>query len=129
MWGARGHAAAVAALTLSFLGGCAADGAGGRCVTDDGTGDDPELEVVTPAEARKLTVAEVLRRDDRFTRFRKLAATTTTQIAVSWLEIWDNPTDRPGNTVWLTVFALLILLAAKIAIDLKAHLKEHSVSS
>ena len=105
MWGAGRHAAAVAALTLSFLAGCGADGPGGRCVTDDGTGDDPEFEVVTPAQARKLTVAEVLRRDDRFTRFRKLAATTTTQIAVSWLEIWDNPTDRPGNTVWLTVFA------------------------
>jgi hypothetical protein len=95
----------VAAATLvTGCGGGGDEAAGPRCVTDDGTGEDPALAIVSPAEARELTIADVLRRDGRFTRFRKLAEETDTQIAVSFLEIWDRPRDRPGNRVWTTVF-------------------------
>ena len=104
MWDGGRHGAAVAALTLSLLAGCGADASGGRCVTDDGTGQNRALRIVSPVEARKLTVAGVLRTDERFTRFRRLAAQTSTQVALSFLEIWNHPTDRPGNKVWLTVF-------------------------
>ncbi len=73
-------------------------------MTDDGTGSNPDLATVSSTEARRLTVAEVLRRDERFMQFRKLAGMTATQVAVSFLEIWDHRTDRPGNRVWVTVF-------------------------
>jgi len=46
----------------------------------------------------------VLRRDERFSQFRKLAEETDTQVAKSFLETWDQPTDRLGNELWLTVF-------------------------
>jgi Fasciclin domain len=95
--------AAVAALLVAGCGG-ASDQGGGRCATDDGTGENPSLVTVSPSEAKRLTVADVLRRDERFSQFRKLAAETDTQVAISWLEIWDQPTDRPGNRMWLTVF-------------------------
>jgi hypothetical protein len=96
---------ATAAVAGSLLTGCGsgAGEAGRRCVTDDGTRSS-DLRTVSPSEAQELTVAEVLRRDERFSQFRKLAEETSTQIAVSFLEIWDRPTDSFGNEVWTTVF-------------------------
>jgi uncharacterized surface protein with fasciclin (FAS1) repeats len=63
-----------------------------------------DLVIVSPSEARELTIADVLRTDQRFSRFRKLAEGTDTLIAASFLETWDRPTDRLGNDVWTTVF-------------------------
>jgi hypothetical protein len=64
---------------------------GERCLTDDGTGADATLATVSPAEAEQLTIVEVLRRDERFSRFRKLAEETETQVVESFLETWDSP--------------------------------------
>jgi hypothetical protein len=102
--GERCIVVAVASVAVSIVAGCGAGENGGRCVTGDGTGENPRLAIVSPVEAEALTVAEVLRRDGRFTRFRRLAAETETGIAISFLAIWDMPTDRPGNKVWTTVF-------------------------
>ena len=98
-------ALAIAAVSASVLAGCGggAGEAGGRCAADDGTRSS-DLRTVSPSEAQELTVAEVLRRDERFSQFRRLAEETSTQIAVSFLEIWDRPTDSFGNQVWTTVF-------------------------
>lgn len=96
---------AIAAFAGSLLTGCGG-GTGeavGGCATDDGTRESG-LRTVSPAEARELTVAEVLRRDERFSQFRKLAEETSTQAAISFLEIWDRPTDAFGNELWTTVF-------------------------
>jgi uncharacterized surface protein with fasciclin (FAS1) repeats len=92
----------VVALPLAGCGG--GDAAGERCVTDDGTEENAALVTVSPAEAEELTIAEVLRRDERFSQFRKLAEGTDTQVAKSFLETWDQPTDRLGNELWMTVF-------------------------
>lgn len=96
--------AAVATIAMSVIAGCGPGEGGGRCVTDDGTGENPALETVPQAAARALTVSEVLRRDGRFVQFRMLAAATQTQISSSFLEIWDQQTDRPGNRAWVTIF-------------------------
>ena len=93
-------------LVAVLASGCSGDGAASRCVTDDGTGEtgDVELVTVSPAEAKNLTVAEVLRRDERFTQFRKLAEETATAVTDSFMEAWDRPEDISGNKVWLTLF-------------------------
>jgi hypothetical protein len=97
-------ATAVGAMVLIACGSGTDTAAGSRCTTDDGTGENPALATVSPAETRELTVAEVLRRDERFSRFRKLAEETETQVGVPWLENWDRPADRLGNKIWSTVF-------------------------
>ena len=96
--------AAVATIAMSVIAGCGPGEASGRCVTDDGTGENPALETVPPSAARALTVGDVLRRDGRFEQFRMLAAATQTQVGRSFLETWDQPTDHPGNRVWVTIF-------------------------
>jgi hypothetical protein len=97
---------ALMVLVAVLASGCSGDGATPRCVTDDGTGEtgDVELVTVSPAEAENLTVAEVLRRDERFTQFRKLAEETATAITDSFMEAWDLPEDINGNEVWMTLF-------------------------
>lgn len=107
MWGDVRSVVISGIVAASLLAGCGGGPgeAGERCVTDDGTEGDPALVTVSPSEAEKLTVAEVLRADERFSRFRKLAEETDTQVGASFLETWDQPTDRPGNEVWVTVFA------------------------
>jgi hypothetical protein len=84
--------------------GCSGDGATLGCVTDDGTEENVDLVTMSPAEATSLTVAEVLRRDQRFTQFRKLAEETATAITDSFMEAWDRPEDVNGNKVWMTLF-------------------------
>lgn len=57
------------------------------------------IRTVSPAEARDLTIAEVLRTDERFTIFRDLVGTTETGIPGRpvWLEVWDWDADRIGD--------------------------------
>jgi hypothetical protein len=73
-------------------------------VEDDGTAANPDLVVVPPDEAMAITVAEFLRRDARFTQFRRLAEETATAITPSFMEAWDRPEAVNGNKVWLTLF-------------------------
>jgi hypothetical protein len=73
-------------------------------VTDDGVGANPNLATVPADQAKTITVAEVLRRDQRFSLFRKLADETATAITASFMEAWDLPEDRSGNRVWMTLF-------------------------
>jgi uncharacterized surface protein with fasciclin (FAS1) repeats len=100
------HSVLAAMVTASLLAGCGgvSGEAGERCVTDDGTEDDSSLVTVSPSEGEALTIAEVLRRDERFSRFRALAEGTDTTVGKSFLETWAQPTDRPGNEIWVTVF-------------------------
>ena len=54
-----------------------------------------------------MTIADVLRRDERFTVFRQLAEHTRTGAPgfPSWLELWDWPASRLGDDRdGLTVF-------------------------
>ena len=52
-----------------------------------------------------MTIAEVLRSDQRFTRFRDIVARTETRIAESILAVWDWPAARLGvNSDGVTVF-------------------------
>ncbi len=56
-----------------------------------------ELQTVTPAEAETMTIAEVLRTDERFSRFRELAERTQTPVDDSWLAVWDWSAPRMGD--------------------------------
>jgi uncharacterized surface protein with fasciclin (FAS1) repeats len=67
-------------------------------------GEEASLVTVSSSEARQLTVAEVLRRDERFSQFRRLAERTETQVGASFLETWDSAEDSAGNAVWVTLF-------------------------
>lgn len=55
------------------------------------------LVTVAPADAVTMTIAEVLRADGRFTRFREIAERAGTDIAESWLEVWDGDADQMGD--------------------------------
>jgi len=77
-----------------------------RIVIPDPPGD--TLVTVRPAQARKMTIADVLRQDERFTVFRQLAEHTLTSAPgrPSWLELWDRPAselgdDQDGYTVFV----------------------------
>lgn len=86
------------ATTTTSMGGTRTD-----CAADDGTADG-DLVVVPPSESENLTVAEVLRRDERFTQFRKLGEGTPTSITDSHMEIWDREERPDGSEVQLTLF-------------------------
>lgn len=62
------------------------------------------LVVVEPDRARGLTVADVLREDERFTVFRQLTEQTLTTApgTPTWLEVWDRP--QIGIEGGVTVF-------------------------
>jgi Fasciclin domain len=104
VWGSVRSVVLAGTIAASLLTGCGGggDAAGERCVTEDGAGD--SAATVSPSEAEQLTIAEVLRRDKRFSQFRKRAEETDTQVAISFLQTWDQPRDHPGNEVWMTVF-------------------------
>jgi len=52
-----------------------------------------------------MTIAEVLRTDDRFSRFRDIAQRAPTGIAPSWLDVWDFDASQMGdNRDGVTVF-------------------------
>lgn len=90
-------------LVAVIAAGCAGGDTRSDCADDDGT-KAGGLVTVSPAEASDLTIGEVIRRDERFTRFRELAEETPTSITGSHMEIWDREQRPDGSEVQLTLF-------------------------
>ena len=70
---------------------------------------------VAPEEAATMTIADVLRADERFSKYRALVERTRTPIAESWLEVWDwnaarMGDDRDGVTVFVPTDAAFEML-------------------
>jgi Fasciclin domain len=126
VWGDVRCLVSAAVVATSLLAGCGgeSDEAGDRCVTDDGTEDNPALVTVSSTEAGTLTIAGVLRRDGRFRQFRRLAEGTSTQVSKSFLDTWNQPTDRPGNEVWVTVFVPTDTAFAALDPEIRAALEK-----
>lgn len=57
------------------------------------------LVTIAPRQARTMTIADVLRQDERFTVFRQLAEQTLTSAPgrPSWLELWHRPASSLGD--------------------------------
>lgn len=71
---------------------------GAACAGTQSAGQVAEpLETVAAEEAASMTIAEVLRTDERFSRFRELAERTMTPVAPSWLDVWDWDASRMGD--------------------------------
>jgi Fasciclin domain len=94
----------VIALVSLVVGSCARGDTRSDCATDDGAAAG-NLTTVAPADARDLTVAEVFRRDERFTLFRKLGEETPTSITDSHMEVWDMEQRADGSKIAITLFA------------------------
>lgn len=96
--GMRAAGAAVGAALLSA--GCA-DATSEREAVDAtvvaATETVTELETVAPQDAEAMTIAEVLRTDERFSRFRELAERAQTPVDDSWLAVWDWNAERMGD--------------------------------
>lgn len=97
---------ATLAATLSLLLLAACSGASGASGSPTTAAPSPP-RTVSASEAATMTIAEVVRSDDRFSRLRDLAASTRTAATgePSWLEIWDLHAeilgeDREGVTVF-----------------------------
>lgn len=52
---------------------------------------------VDPDAAETMTIAEVLRRDGRFSTWHDLAQRARTRVAPSWLDVWDWEATRMGD--------------------------------
>lgn len=64
-----------------------------------GTSEDSTGSTVTPEAAAEMSIAEMLGADPRFTRFHDLVSrTVSTGLNQSWLEIWDWPASRMGDS-------------------------------
>jgi uncharacterized surface protein with fasciclin (FAS1) repeats len=70
-----------------------------KIVVPEPPGPGESLLTVRPAQARHMTIADVLRQDERFTVFRQLAEHTQTSAPgrPSWLELWDWPASKLGD--------------------------------
>lgn len=70
-----------------------------RITIPEPPGPDEQLVTVTPKQARSMTMAEVLRQDERFAVFRQLAENTKTGAEgfPTWLELWDRPASQLGD--------------------------------
>jgi len=68
-------------------------------VVPEPPGPGESLVTVRPAQARHMTIADVLRQDERFTVFRQLAENTKTSAEgfPSWLELWDRSVSEVGG--------------------------------
>jgi uncharacterized surface protein with fasciclin (FAS1) repeats len=63
------------------------------------SGLDKQLDIVTPKQARTMSIADVLRQDERFTVFGQLAEHTKTGASgfPTWLELLDRPASQLGD--------------------------------
>jgi len=70
-----------------------------KIVVPEPPGPGESLLTVRPAQARHMTIADVLRQDERFTVFRQLAEHTETSAEgfPSWLELWDRSVSEVGG--------------------------------
>lgn len=71
-------------------------GAGCGVGTSSDVTADP-LATVGTDQAATMTIGEVLRGDERFSRFADVARRTMTPIAPSWLDLWDWDAARMGR--------------------------------
>lgn len=91
--------ATVISLVLVAVLATACSGAG---VSAPSTSTSPSSTTVRPvsaSEALSMTIADVLRADDRFSQVRDLAEQTRTarRGEPSWLETWDSPAETIGE--------------------------------
>jgi len=98
----------LAALLLVWIAACsgaAGDESSGSSSAAATPLDDPGT--VTADEASTMTIAEVLRTDERLARFAELAESTdTTMPGTSWMDVWDMPPNQIGDDrEGVTVFA------------------------
>lgn len=88
----------VGVVLVAALTGCAGDGTVGTAASTA-----PEDASVTASATAAAapgpddTIADVLRSDPRFSRFRDVVARTQTPIADSVLDVWDWPATRMGD--------------------------------
>lgn len=95
----------IAVLMLATgCGGAASDSATAEAAASPASPD--ALTTVAPADAASMSIADVLRTDERFSTFRGIVERTQTPIASSWLEVWGWDAARMGdNRDGVTVFA------------------------